>query len=103
MLPKAQALIDALNPSLGTIVAEKREGHDYIYDYGYSYRLRHKENGINVSGDTGYVRLNADGTKILSYNISYTEGLTYPAASGAITPDDAKKAVFGEDRHEALL
>ncbi len=92
MLPRAQALVDALNPSLGTIVAEKRQGHDYIYDYGYSYRLRHKENGINVSGDTGFVRLNSDATEILSYDISYTEGLTYPAASGAITPDDAKKA-----------
>ncbi len=92
MLPKAQALVDALNPSLGTIVAEKRTGYDSLYNSGYSYRLYHKENGVNVSGDTGFVRLNSDATEILGYNISYTEGLTYPAASGAITPDDAKKA-----------
>lgn len=92
VLPKAQALVDALNPSLGTIVAEKREGYDSLYNSGYSFRLYHKENGINVSGDTGFVRLNADGTKILSYNISYTEGVTYPESGSAISAEDAKKA-----------
>lgn len=45
-----------------------------------------------MSGDTGYVRLNADGTKILSYNISYTEGVTYPESGSAISAAGAKKA-----------
>lgn len=96
VLPKAQALVNALNPSLGTIVAEKR-GTDYesLYRSGYSFRLVHKENGIEVSGDTGFVRLNSDASAIRNYNISYTEGVTYPASGSVISIADAKKA-FGE-------
>lgn len=92
VLPKAQALLDALNPSLkGKIVVEKSQGYDSIYNSSYNFRIKHIENGYEVSGDSGYISITAGGDSVSNFYINYSENLTYENTEGILSLEEAKK------------
>lgn len=91
LIPKVQALVDGLNPSLkGSIFVEKRAGCESLSRSFTSYNIVRKENGVAVSGDTGYVRVNPDASSIRSFNLSYTENLSFDTPNDAIGTESAK-------------
>ncbi|MDP4119119.1 MAG: S-layer homology domain-containing protein [Bacillota bacterium] len=56
-----------------------------------SFTIKRYENDIPVSGD-GYLSLSEDGKKVLCFNITYDEGLSFPAPDKAISKEAAQKA-----------
>jgi len=92
-LEKAKVLAGALNPSVSdSVMVEKSEVSEGLRDNGFSFTLQRYENGIPVYGDSGYIRINLDCTKILSYSLNYTNGLSFEDVSGIIDKDAAKNA-----------
>lgn len=103
VLPKAQALADALNPSLkGKIIVEKAQGYDSLYNPSYNFRIKHIENGYEVSGDSGYISITAGGESIRNFYMNYTDGLTYESTEGILDLESAKRK-FNENIGMKLL
>lgn len=92
VLPKAQILADALNPSLkGKIIVEKSSAYESLYNPTYSFKVKHIENGIEVSGDSGYINITDGGESIRNFYINYSEDLTYESTEGILDLNSAKK------------
>lgn len=88
---KAQALISSLNPMVKDKIIIEDNGVQDLYQNGFSFSLKRVENGIPVMYNTGNIRLNSDATKILSFNMTYYENLTFSDASEIMTLEDAQK------------
>lgn len=83
-LKKAKELIKALNPDIyPSLVIEKRRERISLYDSTYGFSVKRCENGIPVYQDTGYLTVNSNADKLISFNLNYTEGLAFGDASGA--------------------
>lgn len=90
---KAEDLCNTLNPSLAGIYMVESTGmsENLSSDY-FIFDLQRYENGIPVTGDSGNVRITLDGTKILSYHITYSEDYTFESNQNMIDSETAKKA-----------
>ncbi len=91
LIPKVQELVDKLNPELkGSIFVERREGCESLSRSDMSYKIVRRENGVIVSGDTGYVRVDFSASSIKNFNINYTENLSFDSPDGAVGTENAK-------------
>lgn len=88
----AEKLLVKLNPTLeGRIIVQTPDYED-LYSNEYSFDIQRIENGIEVYGDTGYLTISADGSKILHFYINYTCGLDFKTDDGFISKDQAREA-----------
>lgn len=74
VLAKTKELVKILNPDIyANIKIEKTTGAQSLYSDTYDFLLKRIENDIEVYQDTGYVTVNSDATKIISFNLNYTD------------------------------
>ena len=96
-LEKTKELIKKLNPDIyPSLVIEKQTQTESLYDNEYSFSVYRKENGIPVHENNGYVMVNRDASKLMSFYIDYDENLTFPELTGAMNVDGAWQS-FGEN------
>ena len=94
---KAAVLVKALNPAIGDRLILKYDSSvESFDDSGFVFSIVHTESGIPVLGDSGRVRVDINAEKILSFSLSYTEGLTYPSPINIIDLATAKTAFSQE-------
>lgn len=90
---KAKVLAAAFNPSVANeIVLVNDTDINSLYDTGFTFGLKRVVNGVDVIGDTGYITVNEEVSKILSYSLNYTENAAFDSKDSIISLDDAKKA-----------
>ena len=91
-LKKAESHVNALNPGISDkLVLEKHSNVESLYSNDYSFNIKHIENGIPVSGDSGYVRYDANKDRLSSFSLSYTEAPELDSIENAVSPDEAQK------------
>ena len=84
-LDKAKELVKKLNPDIFPYLEIKvRDEHESLYNSSYIFNIQRCENGIPVYEDTGSVTVNSDADKLISFYLTYTEGLELGDASGAM-------------------
>lgn len=90
---KAKVLAAAFNPSAANeIVLVNDTDVNSLYDTGFTFGLKRVVNGVDVIGDTGYITVNEDVSKILTYSLNYTENAAFDSKDSIISADDAKNA-----------
>lgn len=93
ILPHAQELVNQLNPQLaGELRVFSNSAAESLYEKEFSFGVARYYNGLPVYGNTGYVRLDAAGERILNFSIDYSEDLEFETAEGAVTPQQAQQA-----------
>lgn len=96
LINKAYVHINKLNPTLSNkLIIESKNEMDSLYSNSISFDIKHIENGIEVFGDSGYVTLDKNADKIISYSINFTNGIKYEDLDKVISVEDAKK-IYGE-------
>lgn len=91
-LISAAELVDKLNPALkGDMQLTKNNVYESLFDEGYSYRIQRTKNNIPVYGDTGYVTISSDCQRILSFNLNYSQSLSFEDGKNIITAEKAKE------------
>lgn len=99
---RTKNLINSLNPEISDKIAVVTKGvTQNLYSNGFSFPLQRYENGIKVLNNDGYVRVNADATEIISFNLSYDEDVVFPSPNTVINENDAQK-MYGEKIGMAL-
>lgn len=92
VLPAAREFLQKLNPTIAGELTVEQEGSASLRDSRYSFRIRRVKDGIPVNGDTGYIQMAADGQRVMTCYLNYTEGLTFASAAGDIGKTAAQKA-----------
>lgn len=88
---KAKVLIDRLNPNLtGKLALTVSDGAESLFGSDYNFRISHFEQGLKISGDSGYVLYNADSDSLRSFSLSYTPSPELEPLSESISPDSAR-------------
>lgn len=91
-LSAAQEALDRLNPGQkGRLKVTDSELYESFSNDKYSFTLTRFENGIPVTSDTGRIVLNSD-LELTRFNMSYTTGLDFVMADGAISEEEATAA-----------
>ncbi len=94
---KADVLVKALNPAIGDCLTIQSDATTESFDdNGFLFSIVHTESGIPVFGDSGRVRVDINAEKITSFNLSYTDGLSYPSPINIIDLATAKSAFTKE-------
>ncbi len=89
----AKNLADKLNPSLkDKLIIYNDSEFESLYATEMTFRLQRVENGLPVYGNTGSITIDSTGEKLLNYHLSYTENVTFPSPSSAISKEAAMKA-----------
>lgn len=89
----AKAAVKKLNPDIADhLEVVLGDMPERLYNYGYSFDIRHVENGVPVYGDGGDIYLYANGKDVESFYLSYEKNVDYVDPARAITKDEAKKA-----------
>ena len=101
-MEKAKPLIEKLNPSLIDKFTLEANRISDLNSKTHSFNIQRTENGIPVYGDSGYVTVCENADTILSFNMQYTEGLTFPDFQNAISKEEAQNA-FAEKIGMTLL
>lgn len=84
-LDKAKELVKKLNPDIySSLEIQARDEVESLYNSSYNFSVQRCENGIPVYEDAGSVTVNSDADKLISFYLTYTEGLELGAASGAM-------------------
>ncbi len=86
---KARILLQKINPNIVNDLRIYSNTYDSLYDDGFSFRLQRVYSAVDVVGDTGYIRINKDGTQIESFNLKYTENVKFDDLSKAIERSEA--------------
>ncbi len=71
---KAYALLQALNPLIGDKLILEGDTNSSLYSSGFSFNVIHIENGYRVADDNGYISVDKNAEKIISFYINYTAG-----------------------------
>ncbi len=96
-LSKTRELLKKLNPDIGDkLTLSPISETESFADKSFSFHVTHTENGIPVLGDEGRVTVDINAEKITSFNLSFTEALTYPSAIKIVDLATAKKAFTEE-------
>ncbi len=101
-MEKTISLIEKLNPVLIGKFTLSPRGTSDLNSKNHRFTLQRTENGIAVYGDTGYVTISENADVILSFNMQYTEGLSFPDCEKIISKEEAQKA-FAEKIGMTLL
>ena len=88
-LDKTRRLLEKINPDIINDLKLYSEDYESLYDNGFSFRIQRVYQGVDVLGDTGYIRVNKDATKIESFNLKYTENLQFDDLSKMIDRNTA--------------
>ena len=73
-LIKTKELVKILNPDIyQNLIIEKTNETQSLYHDTYNFLIKRVHNDIEVYQDTGYVSVNNDVTRIISFNINYTD------------------------------
>ncbi len=88
-ISKARLLIDKINPGMVSDLRLYANTYDSLYDEGFSFRIQRLYNGVDVVGDTGYIRVNKDASCIESFNIKFTENIEFDDLSKIIDRNTA--------------
>ena len=95
-MAKAEKFVNQLNPQLaGSIKLINNRTVESLVDYRFSFQLQRYENGIPVWGDEGNICVSENGEQLISFDMVYTEELTFPKSDKFISYEQAKTA-FGE-------
>lgn len=101
-MEKCALLVEKLNPALiGIFTLSPNNTYD-LNSRTHRFIVQRTENGIPVYGDTGFVTVDENADTILSFNMNYTEGITFPDFQNTISKEDAQKA-FAEKIGMTLL
>jgi len=89
-LQKTKKLFGKLNPDIANNIRfEKSTLYENLFENGYSFYLQRTYSGIDVFGNDGYIRVNADASEIESLNLNYTQNLKFEDLSKAISRENA--------------
>ncbi len=94
---RTKKLVENLNPD----IADKLELGllDTVEQFdakNHTFSITHTESGIPVYGDRGRVSVDINAQRITSFNMTYTQGLSYPSAE-KIAGLTAAKKLFAEE------
>lgn len=90
-LESAKAFLAKIDPDVAPEI-ELTAQQDSLYNRGYTIRGRRMHGGVPVMNDTCWLRLAQDGETVVSFNLNWTEGLSFEDAAGAISKEAAQKA-----------
>lgn len=94
---RTKELVKKLNPMLSDkLDLSYTASSESFSATSISFSITHMESGIPVLGDYGIVTVDLNAEKILTFNLSYTDGLTYPSPIKIVDLATAKKA-FASD------
>ncbi len=88
-ISKARLLIGKINPDIINDLRLYANTYDSLYDQGFSFRIQRLYHGVDVVGDTGYIRINKDATGIESFNLKFTENVKFDDLSKIIDRNTA--------------
>lgn len=91
-LSKAQTLLNELNPQLkDKLVIEDNNQNNNIYGLMHYFNVKRYENGIPVSFNTGHLTINEDGSRIVNFNVNWTQNIDFAKPENIISADKAKE------------
>jgi len=88
-LGHARELIGKINPDIISDLRLTTDTYDSLFDEGFSFRIQRLYHGVDVVGDTGYIRVNKDASQIESFNLNFTENVKFDELSESIERDAA--------------
>lgn len=88
----AEKLIFQINPDLKGCIRVQIPEYEDLYTGEYSFNLQRTVNGYDVYGDTGYITISPDCSKILHFYLNYTCGLNFDVSSSFISKEQAFRA-----------
>lgn len=91
-LSKAQTLLNELNPQLkDKLFVEDNNQNNNIYGLMHYFNVKRYENGIPVSFNTGHLTINEDGSRIVNFNVNWTQNIDFAKPENVISADKAKE------------
>lgn len=91
-LSKAQTLLNELNPQLkDKLFVEDNNQNNNIYGLMHYFNVKRYENGIPVSFNTGHLTINEDGSRIVNFNVNWTQNIDFAKPENIISADKAKE------------
>jgi len=89
---KAKKYIQEINPTICDKLKINDEISISLWGPEATLGFSRVENGIPVTGQTGYIRINKNTGELMGYNLSWVNGATFSDAKDAIPVKDAQKA-----------